>query len=153
MATSLRPVGFNLRALLLALGMGDFNATGVITIMLMPPASTDPDMPPVILLTRRIQIALNKMGAGLTVSGALDQPTADVVASLTGSGYLQRPWYNIVEAVLGAQRRGHRFQAPTQQAPLSGIASVPMSAVDLVTRHPLPAAAVALGLYLTFRKR
>lgn len=99
----------NLRSLLLAIGMPDFNATQCIRVMLQPPHATDPDMPPVVLITRQIQLCLNKMGAGVPVSGMLDQDTDDFLYPLCGDGYLTRPWYMVVEAVISAMNRGSRL--------------------------------------------
>jgi hypothetical protein len=78
--------------------------------MMMTPHSTDIDMPPVILLTRAIQQKLNTLGANIAVSGAIDQPTDDILVRLCGDGYLTRPWYMICEAVVSANRRGVQVQ-------------------------------------------
>lgn len=99
-------VQHNTRALLLALGMPDFNAGMCLIVMMQAPSTTDPDMPPVILITRQIQLALNQMGAGIPVSGQLDQDTDDFLRPLCGDGYLARPWYSICEAVISAMNRG-----------------------------------------------
>lgn len=113
-----RRVPHNARGLLLAIGVGEFNATGIIRFMFFSPHQTDPDMPAMIQLTRCIQRELNNMGAGVPESGAIDQDTDNYLSQLCGDGYLTRPWYQIVEGIISARNRGTQFyQQPTQAPP------------------------------------
>lgn len=99
----------NVRGLLLELGIGDFNATAIIRFGFWSPHQTDPDMPAIIILTRRIQENLRRMGATIAISGALDQPTDFYLRRLCGEGYLNRPWYQVMEAIVSAKNRDTRL--------------------------------------------
>lgn len=139
------------RALLLAMGMGDFNATQCIQTMMLAPHTTDPDMPPVILLTRAIQENLNRIGAGLEVTSQIDQPTDDILYRLCGEGYLTRPWYAIVEAVLSAQNRGVQVN---REQPELGVPAQPLSDYVPAPENLIKYAAIgAVAWWFLFKKK
>lgn len=146
----------NVRGLLLELGEGDFNATGIIRFAFMTPHSTDPDMPAIIMLTRRIQENLKRMGANLTVTGALDQPTDFYLRRMCGDGYLTRPWYQVMEAVVSAKNRGTRLPKVTEATQETIDTSIQTQAIGGLPDVPGGMVTYGLGaiaLWYLFKKR
>lgn len=149
--------GESIRGLLLALGIGDFNATGIITFMFWSPRSTDPGMPAIIMLTQALQKTLVKMGANIAVTGILDDPTAACLDQVSGPEWLSDSWYEVVRDVLKAKKRGFRFAAvvPEQGAtvgmgglgPLDFLPDVPGGILTYA------AAGVAAWYFLIKKKR
>lgn len=92
--------GYSARSLLLALGMGDFNATQVIMYLFMAPAQTDPQMAQIILLTRHLQMAMVKMGVPLPVTGSIDARWASYFQRIVGPNWIDTSWADIVKTVL-----------------------------------------------------
>lgn len=141
------------RYLLTRLGIGNFNATLVITQMSIAPATTDPKSPGIILLVKAIQRRLNALGAKLTVTGYLNTDTATWLRKVVGQGWEQLPWGQNVSALLAASpfRITVGRRAPTgrmaQAAPdnvdttLSGIS-------DSITAHPFAWALGGVAAYL-----
>lgn len=153
------------RALLLRLGMHDFNATGTIPYLFMAPAQVDADMAAIILMVEAMQKTMNQMGARLAVTGDLDVPTVLQLKKLVGPDWLSMKWFEIVRKVLRAKDTGVRLER-SLQAPASW--SVPdeiadkddLSGLDDIlpqlSRMEKIAAAVAGGgllLYLWHRAR
>lgn len=146
----------NVRGLLLELGIGDFNATGIIQSAFQSPHATDPDMPPIIILTRRIQEHLRKMGANIQISGAIDQPTDYYLRRLCGDGYLTRPWYQVMEAVVSAKNRGTRLPKvtiATQETIDTSIQTQAIGGLPDVPGGLLTYGAGALALWYFFMKK
>ncbi len=101
---------FNSRELLLALGVGQFNATQAIPYMMIAPATTDPKAPQIILLVEHLQQMLFDMGATDVVNtGYLDPPTARALRQLAGPNWERMTWASNVQAVLAAKARGQRL--------------------------------------------
>jgi hypothetical protein len=144
----------SMRAMLLALGIGDYNATMLIQSMFISPRATDPAMPQLIVLTKRIQKTLIGMGAQINVTGYLDEPTAQAIDQIASPEWLDDTWGNLVEDVLAAQRAGMTFPqvaidtAPTP-APTGGLGDV----TDLMPGGILGYAAVGGFLYWYFIHR
>lgn len=147
------PTKRSVRDILLGLGIGDFNATIMIQPLWTAPATTDPKSPAIIMLVAGIQRTLNKLGAGLSVSGYLDQPTARALAHLNGSGWEQKAWVVNAEGVLDALEGGHvlrgdgtMFGGPSARPPLADIYTPPFL-------PPIPGGIVtyAAGAYLAYR--
>lgn len=91
-----------MRDLLARIGIGQFNATGVIQYMFMAPATTDPKAAAIILLVTHLQQALVQLGYPLTVTGYLDQTTAKAFASCVGPGWESRSWGDNTSAIVNA---------------------------------------------------
>ena len=94
----------NARAILNALGVGNFNATMIIPYLFMAPAQTDPDMAQVQLLVSFIQRRLNTLGARIPVSGFLDVATITQLQRYTGPGWAKLSWYEIAKLLLAASQ-------------------------------------------------
>ena len=92
------------RSLLLALGMGDYNATLAIQYMFLAPAATDPAMPSIILMTRHLQAGLRAAGATVPLSGQIDDATAKALIKLVGPDWHQVTWFGLYQAVVQAKR-------------------------------------------------
>lgn len=100
----------NIRAILLDLGVGDFNATMAIPYMLLAPRTTDPSMVQMLVVVRKIQEALMGMGAvQVQNTGVLDTPTAKALDQICGPEWLAAPYYETIQTVLAAERAGHQF--------------------------------------------
>jgi hypothetical protein len=95
----------NARQLLRRLGMGDYNATMAIQYMFIAPAATDPDMPPVILMTKHLQQGLRAAGGTCQVTGQIDDATAKCLVRLAGPDWHQKSWYELFSVVITAKRR------------------------------------------------
>jgi hypothetical protein len=107
----------DVRTLLRTLGVDEYHATMMIAHMFIAPATTDLDMPPVIVTIRHLQGMLNHMGAGVPETGQLNVQTGAALDALIGPGWMSAPWYEILQAALAAHERG----------------------VDLTPRRPPPA--------------
>lgn len=94
----------NARTLLLALGMGGYNATMAIPFMFIAPAATDPAMPPVILMTEHLQRGLRAAGMNCSVTGQIDDATARCLAQLVGPRWNQTSWFELYAAVQRAMK-------------------------------------------------
>lgn len=116
------------RALVGALGIGEFNATMVIPYLFKTPATTDPDMPPVYLLVKGIQRGLRSMGATtVPEDGRMGAETAVELRKLTGPNWPGMTWYLLYETVIRAMATG-RSLAPVAEPP-----------TDMVSLGALPA--------------
>jgi hypothetical protein len=105
-----------LRNLLTALGVGQFNATMVIPILFMAPATTDPRQPATIMLVRHLQRAMWALGAKIDDTGYLDEPTTEVIEQLLGAGWMNRPWSDTVNAVVTARQNKLKLATPAPVA-------------------------------------
>jgi hypothetical protein len=104
----------NVRALLLDLGVGDFNATMAIPYMFIAPRTTDPAAVQLLVVVRKLQEALLNMGATDVVpTGVLDDTTAKALAQICGPEWLSMPYYEIVRCVVKAEKAGHAFIQPS----------------------------------------
>lgn len=145
------------RDLLLSLGMGDLNATLTIRYAFMAPSTTDPSMPPVILLVKHIQQRLVNLGApGVVVSGRIDNATAGALEQISGNDWLGQPWWQVVTDLLKASAGGFTFQQPSASyggntpAPTGGLGDV----IDSYPGGALGLAATAAGVwYFLFNKK
>jgi len=109
------PLRHEARALLLGIGVGDFNATMIIPYLFIAPSTTDPGMNQIILLTKHVQKALVAMGApGVRVTGKLDNATGAAITQLSGPGWLTRPWYQLVSDVIKGNEQGFVFRDDSQ---------------------------------------
>lgn len=95
----------NARQLLLGLGMGNYNATICIQYMFVAPATTDPAMPSIILMTKHLQLGLRSAGANsVAVTGQIDAPTATALSEMVGPEWNHVTWYALFTATIEAKR-------------------------------------------------
>lgn len=116
-----------LRDLLTRIGIGQFNATGIINMMYFAPATTDPKSASVILLVRHLQAALIQIGFPINMTGYLDRPTAAALDRAVGPGWESRSWADNVAAIVDALVRQKTVGTayPTEMDLLEVAAPVP----------------------------
>lgn len=116
------------RDLLKAIGVGDFNATMVIQDMFTAPATTDPRSAPIVIMVQHIQRTLNDMGAGVPVSGYLDQPTAAALRRVVGPNWERISWSQNIAAIVDSKRVGisaaHGRQPPGREIAVGDVPSL-----------------------------
>jgi hypothetical protein len=109
------------RDLLLAIGIGQWNATGTIPYLMIAPATTDPKSPQVTEIVRHLQQILFRLGAtDVADTGYLDQPTARALRTVAGPNWERMPWGANIKAVLAAVRRGQRLTGASAPVAPSG---------------------------------
>jgi hypothetical protein len=138
----------NMRDLIARIGIGQFNATMVINMMLVAPATTDPKSPPVMLLVKHIQKALTTLGYAVPTSGYLDQRTAEVIEHVCGRGWESRPWSDTVKAVVIASS-APKTVVTTVKPAMGALPSLP----DVPGGKLTYVAAAAAALYFWNKKR
>lgn len=106
----------NVRSLLLALGVGQYNATMMIEDMFIAPATSDPKSPQIILLVKAIQKRL-----GVPQTGYLNQPTATALRQVVGEGWMGLSWSDNVALLLG---RTDSQGAPPPMPPLASFSAL-----------------------------
>lgn len=111
------PRQHNMRALLRAIGVGDFNATMVIPYMFFSPRATDPAAPQIIILTKALQKSIIAMGAPIHVTGVLDDDMANALDVIGSPEWLDDTWGNLVEDVVAAQQNGYQYPQPVVVVP------------------------------------
>lgn len=135
------------RSMLLALGVGNYNATIMVQYMFLAPAATDPAMPSIMLMTKHLQAGLRAAGARVPLSGVIDDATAKSLIVLVGPDWNQVTWYGLFEAVTAAKRQ-RVLERRSESMPL-GMVDLP----DVPGGNLTWAAAGALAAYyLFFRK-
>ncbi len=140
------------RSILLALGMGDYNATMVIPYLFMAPAQTDPQMAQIILLTEHLQKAMVRMGCPLRPTGSIDASWAPYMAQVCGSQWYDLPWAEIGRQVLAAAANGKRLRPQgitltVKKSALSGILDAPFG----LPAVPGGALTYGVGAFLLWR--
>jgi hypothetical protein len=154
----------NARELLLALGVGHFNATQVIPYLLIAPATTDPKAPQIALLVRHLQQVLFNMGAtDVANTGALDLPTARALRLIAGPNWERMTWGSNLQAVLAAAGRGQRLTpapssvpdaiSPSTLTPTPVAVSGPLDFLPDVPGGLLTYGVAAYLIYRHFRRR
>lgn len=101
------------RELLLDLGVGQYNATMLVETLMMAPQTTEAAASPTMLLVGHIQDAMNAMGSAITVTGYLDQATAQALAQIAGRDFLRRSWFDVVKDVVAAKKAGIKLKKKT----------------------------------------
>lgn len=141
----------SIREILAAIGMGQFNITMAIPLMLVSPATTDPKSNQVILVVQHIQRALFELGAtDVPVSGQLDEATARALQQVVGPNWERMPWAASVRAIVTAQRNGARIGT----MPRVTRAAVPMAVggpLDFLPDVPGGLFTYAAGAFLLYR--
>ena len=150
----------NARELLLRMGMGDYNATIAIQYMFIAPAATDPAMPSIILMTKHLQQGLRAAGASISITGTIDDATAEALEQLVGPQWNQLTWFALLGAVVSAKKRAAMQMAADQQAAQAAVASSTAALGDIPGLPALPggtftylALAGAAYYFLVYKKR
>ena len=108
----------NLRDLLTAIGIGDFNATMIIPYMMIAPSTTDTKAAQVILMVQQIQKSLYALGAtDVALTGQLDRPTGVALDHVAGINWERQPWSHTIKALVHAQERGAHIPPTAMVAP------------------------------------
>lgn len=135
------------RNMLLALGVGHFNATIMIQYMFLAPSATDPAMPSIMLMTKHLQAGLRAAGATVPLSGVIDDATAKALMRLVGPDWNHVTWYGLFEAVTFAKRE-RTLAKRTKDLPL-GFVDLPDVPGGAITW----AAAAVAAWYFLLRKK
>jgi hypothetical protein len=143
------------RDLLLAVGIGDFNATMIVPFVLVAPATTDPKSPSIMLMVGAIQRELMMLGAPIRQTGYLDHPTADVLEFVMGPGWMNRSWADVLKATIQARRQRRNLTGsrstmapPVETGPAQPALSGPL---DFLPDVPGGLLTYAVGGYLLYR--
>jgi hypothetical protein len=141
------------RELLLAIGIGQWNATGTIPYLMIPTATTDPKSPQVTEIVRHLQRILFGLGAtDVGNTGYLDPPTARALRMVAGPDWERMTWAANIQAVLAAQRRGHHLTPARSAAPMA--TSVPVAVggpLDFLPDVPGGLFTYGVAAYLLYR--
>lgn len=139
------------RELALAIGIGGFNASSVVQTMMQSPATTDPKMPPVILLVRHLQKALFELGAtDVANTGYIDTATYNALAQLLGPSWMRMSWAENVGAVVDAKAT-HTQLSPEMQPADDGVPVATSGVLDFLPDVPGGMLTYAIGAYLLYR--
>lgn len=154
----------SVRNLLLALGISQLQADGVIQNMYQSPAVTDPKSPHIMLVVSAIQDSLNASGYQLVRTGYLDVPTALVMDEVVGPGWERLTWARNVAGVVARRRypgmgAGDRTRAATQVTDVTfagsdgipGLSGMPFGLPD-VPGGVITYAVAGFFLYKHFKK-
>lgn len=140
------------RELLIAIGVGNFNATGIIPYMMVAPATTDPKASQVIILVQQIQRQLWKLGAmNVVVSGRLDDATAHALEQVVGPNWERMSWSAVVKSLVDAERKNFRIQPTVAMAyqPLT-IPTAVDGPLDFLPEVPGGLVTYGVGAYLIY---
>lgn len=95
-----RPRGHDLRSMLLAAGVGEFNAQLSIPQMMIGVRTSDPYDQGVIQLVQALQNVMNQKGAKLELTGFLDAPTQRELRRYAGPSWTDKSWAQVLGDVL-----------------------------------------------------
>ena len=141
------------RELLTAIGVGDFNATGIIPYMMIAPATTDPKAGQIVILVQQVQRALWQLGAtDVVVSGRLDDATARALEQVAGPNWERMSWGANVKALIDARRKNFRIHPAVQV--MDGLAPEPIAVggtFDFLPDVPGGIVTYGVGAYLLYR--
>jgi hypothetical protein len=141
----------NTRDLLTAIGIGQYNATMIITTMMLAPATTDPKAAQVILIVEHLQKTLFGMGAtDVVLSGRLDAPTAAALEQVCGPDWMRMSWSKVVADVVKARDLGLRLDTPEPIGP-SGEPIAVGDTFDFLPAVPGGIVTYAAAGYLAYR--
>lgn len=148
MATTIKKGDNDARAMLLALGVGHYNATIMIQYMFLAPSATDPAMPSIMLMTKHLQAGLRAAGARVPLDGTIGDETAAALVRLVGPEWNHVTWYGLFEAVTYAKRE-RTLAKKTADLSLDGVGFLPDVPGGMFT---WAAAAVAAYYFLVHKK-
>jgi hypothetical protein len=145
-----------MRDLLAGIGIGQFNATGVIPYMQISPATTDPKASQIIILVEHVQRMLFDLGAtNVVLSGRLDEETARALDQVVGPNWERMSWATTVQGVLNAKHSGFRMHlAPAAVEPYQPVAvGGPLDFLPDVPGGLVTYGVAAYLLYRHFKRR
>ncbi len=139
------------RELALAIGIGGFNATSVVQTMMQSPATTDPKMPPVVMLVRHLQKALFELGAtDVPNTGYIDTATYEALEQLLGPSWMRMSWAEAVGAVVDAKASKTQL-SPSMHPADDGVPVATSGVLDVLPDVPGGMFTYAIGAYLIYR--
>ncbi len=94
----------DLRDMLLAAGIGQFNAQMSIPYMNFLPNTTDPYAQGVMQLVRGMQTLLNKRGGRLVVDGGMGETTIRELTKYAGPRWYDKSWAQLLGDVIAGKR-------------------------------------------------
>jgi len=153
----------DLRDMLLAAGIGQFNAQQSIPFMNFLPSTTDPYAQGVIQLVQGLQRLLNKRGGRLTVDGGMGESTLRELVKYAGPRWYDKSWTQLYGDVMAGKRwpgyeREDRSGLSPEEARYeheSDIAGLGDGLFSDIAASPLPwigAAALAVWIFNSRKK-
>ena len=136
-----------IREMLLAAGVGEFNATLSIPYMFFLPRTCDPYAQGVMQIVQGLQNLCNQRGAQLAIDGWMGQDTQRAVARYAGKNWRDKTWVQLYGDVLNGRARaaGARAPAPREVAE-SGLGGI----VSDITTSPLAWIAAGAAVFHFF---
>jgi len=147
----------NLREMLLAAGIGEFNATMSIPYMYFLPSTTDPYAQGVIQIVEGLQNLLNARGLLVPIDGWMGPETINAVMRYAGASWRDKSWMQIYGDVLRGQLApGFAPPEPTDELAgyieETGLGDLTTAVTDLVT-SPIGLVAGGALAYLLWRSK
>lgn len=146
----------NLREMLLAAGIGEFNATLSIPYMYFMPRTCDPYTQGVMQIIEGLQNLLRARGHKVPLDGWLGPDTAGALQLYAGAGWADKTWMQIYGDVMRGQRAPGFERKPAaalaEYTEREGLGSITTIA-DIVTSPLAWIAGGALAYHLLGRKR
>jgi len=142
------------RNLLLALGIGEYQAQMITPNMFQAPATTDPKSPHIMMVVQAIQQKLIAAGYQISPTSYLDSPTAAALDDAVGSGWESSPWSNVITQVLATTNTPGDYSAADNDRLPAKQENVAFS--DIASDLGLPAVpggiiTYGIGAYLLYR--
>ena len=131
------------RKMLMEFGLGSMTAQLATQSVFFRPRTTDPDAQVTIALVQGVQRGLNALGAGIALTGYLDEPTVAGLQRVSGMDWHGKRWADIF-ADLQLAKKINTSLAPGSMAGLGGF--LPDLGDPLVI-----AGVVALGAFFIYR--
>jgi hypothetical protein len=154
----------NIREMLLAAGIGQFNATMSIPYMYFLPRTCDPAAQGVIQIVEGLQNLLRARGERVPLDGWMGKQTIDAVLKFSGATWRDKSWMQIYGDVLRGRRApGFERDAPVSAQGLDGYVHETGLAprnmvglggiVDTVVSSPLALVAAGAAAYFFLGKK
>lgn len=143
-----RPRGHSLREMLLAAGVGQFNAQLSIPKMNISARASDPFDQGVMQVVQAMQNVMNAKGAGLELTGWLDPATQRELARYAGSSWQDKSWSQLLGDVLDRQPPPRPRPPMAAPAPEPGLGDF----VNDVLYSPLGLVAAGVGAFLLIKR-
>lgn len=139
--------GNDTRALLMAFGLGSWQAQMAAQSIFFIPRTTDPDAQVTIMLVNAVQYGLQELGAPIRQSGELDTDTVKYLIQLLGPNWHAKSFAQILDALLSARAHG-RSLAPAPAAPVGEYVQMSGYPLESVLKPFEPAAASVQTFYI-----
>lgn len=148
----------NIRQMLLAAGIGEFNATMSIPYMYFLPRTCDPSTQGVIQIVEGLQNLLRARGEQVPLDGWMGKTTVDALMKFAGPTWRDKSWVQLYGDVLRGRRApGFEKDAPASAQAMdgyvyeTGLGVVPAFA-DVIT-HPIAWIAAGAAAYYFLGKK